>query len=196
MARDQRNREKLLQTAMTLFHHRGFKPTSLDEVLERSGVCRSNFYYYFRSKEDLGLEVLQRHAEAFGQHVIRGILEDRSRGPRARLRQLFDVVRSEMERGDFRQGCPFGNLAVELCGAHPEFQARLSAFFWRWQEALERCLVEGMEAGEFRSDVDPRSAAIAVLSQIEGAVLLAKAHGDGAPIVRSADIMLQLLESR
>jgi TetR/AcrR family transcriptional repressor of nem operon len=196
MARDQRNREKLVETAAALFHLRGFQPTSLDEVFERSGVCRSNFYYYFRSKEDLGLEVLGRQIEAFADRVIRGILEDVQLTPRERLARLFETVTTEMRKASYRGGCPFGNLAAEMSGAHPEFRARLSAFFERWQEAVERCLLEGVERGEFRGDLDLRGAAIALVGGIEGAVLLAKAHGHGTPIEAGAQTMLKLLESR
>lgn len=196
MARDQRNREKLIETATVLFHLRGFQPTSLDDVFERSGVCRSNFYYYFRSKEDLGLEVLGRQIEAFAGRVIRGILENTHLTPRERVARLFEMVTTDMRNGAYRGGCPFGNLVVEMCGAHPEFRARLSAFFERWQEAVERCLAEGVGLGEFRADLDPRGVAIALVGEIEGAVLLAKAHGHGAPIEAGANAMLKLLESR
>jgi len=196
MARDQRNREKLIETATALFHLRGFQPTSLDEVFERSGVCRSNFYYYFRSKEDLGLEVLGRQVEAFADRVIRGILGDAQFTPRERVTRLFELVTREMREGAYRGGCPFGNLVAEMCGAHPEFRARLSAFFERWQEAVERCLAEGVGRGEFRADLDPRGVAMALVSEIEGAVLLAKAHGHGAAIEAGAQAMLKLLESR
>jgi len=196
VARDQRNREKLIETATALFHLRGFQPTSLDEVFDRSGVCRSNFYYYFRSKEDLGLEVLGRQIEAFADRVIRGILEDTRLSPRERVARLFETVISEMRNGSYRGGCPFGNLVAEMCGAHPEFRARLSAFFERWQEAVERCLAEGVGRGEFRADLDARGVAIALVGEIEGAVLLAKAHGHGAPIEAGAQAMLMLLEGR
>jgi TetR/AcrR family transcriptional repressor of nem operon len=196
MGRDQRSREKILEAAACLFHRRGFQPTSLDDVLEASGVCRSNFYYHFRSKEDLGLAVLARQAERFEADVIRGILDNERESPRRRLERLFDAVASERRSDAYRSGCPFGNLAAELGGIHPEFRRHLSAFFGRWEDALERCLREGVARGEFRRDLDARRLATALVSQIEGAVLLTKTHGHGGPIEAGARAMLTLLESR
>src|SRR5579884_2844814 len=178
MVRGQRSREKILEAAASLFHRRGFQPTSLEDVLEASGVCRSNFYYHFRSKEDLGLAVLARQAGRFDADVIEGILENERESPRSRLSR------------------PFGNLAAELGGSHPEFRSRLGAFFRRWEDAVERCLREGVAAGEFRRDLDTRRIAMALVSQIEGAVLLTKTHGGGEPIDAAAHAMLTLLESR
>ncbi len=196
MVRGQRSREKILEAAASLFHRRGFQPTSLEDVLEASGVCRSNFYYHFRSKEDLGLAVLARQAGRFDADVIEGILENERESPRSRLSRLFGAVASGLRSDAYRSGCPFGNLAAELGGSHPEFRSRLGAFFRRWEDAVERCLREGVAAGEFRRDLDTRRIAMALVSQIEGAVLLTKTHGGGEPIDAAAHAMLTLLESR
>lgn len=196
MGREERSREKILQAAQALFHQRGFQPTSLDELLEASGVCRSNFYYHFPSKDDLGLEVLSRLAESFEARVIRGILEDGSLSARKRLEKLFQMFQEVHPKERDFAGCPFGNLASELSGVHPRFQSRLSAFFQRWEDALERCLKDGVVRGEFRRDLDTRRVATAIMSQIEGAMLLAKTHRNGGPIDAGAQTVLHFLESR
>jgi TetR/AcrR family transcriptional regulator, transcriptional repressor for nem operon len=196
VVREERSREKILQAAETLFHRRGFQPTSLEELLEASGVCRSNFYYHFQSKEDLGLEVLARLVERFEARVIRGILEDESVPARRRLETLFHTLREGQREVSYSAGCPFGNLAAELSGVHPQFRDRLSVFFRRWEDALERCLRDGMARAEFRQDLDTRLMALAIMGQIEGAFLLSKAHRDGEPIDAGAQMVLQLLESR
>lgn len=196
MPRDVGNREKILDAAATLFHEHGFRPTSLDDILGATGVCRSNFYYHFRSKEDLGLAVLDRQTERFEAEVLHGVLGDKSLPARQRLVQMFDIIDRELGQAAYRRGCPFGNLAAELSGIHPEFRNRLSAFFRRWEEAVEGCLRDGIARGEFRDDIDTRKVATAIVSQIEGAVLLAKAHATGDPLIAGAEILLRLLESR
>jgi TetR/AcrR family transcriptional regulator, transcriptional repressor for nem operon len=196
MAHDKRNRDKILQAAAGLFHRHGFQPTSLEEILGKSGVSRSNFYYHFRSKEDLGFAVLAWQVERFDADVICGVLENEALEAREKLERLFRVVTDGLRAAAYRNGCPFGNLAAELSGVHPEFRNRLSAFFRRWEQAVERCVRDGVARGEFRSDVAARRLATALVSQIEGAVLLTKTHGDGEPIEAGAQAMLTLLESR
>lgn len=195
MVREERSREKILHAAETLFHRRGFQPTSLDELLEASGVCRSNFYYHFRSKEDLGLEVLARLADRFGR-AIGGILEDQTVPARKRLERLFQTLKDRQQEEGYSAGCPFGNLAAELSGVHPQFQSRLSALFHEWEDAVERCLRDGVAQGELRIDLDTRWLATAIMSQLEGAILLAKTHRHGGPLEAGAQVVLSLLESR
>ena len=52
------NREKLLEKACSTFGQKGYKATSVDDLLEAAGVSPSNFYYHFDSKEKLAYEVL------------------------------------------------------------------------------------------------------------------------------------------
>jgi TetR/AcrR family transcriptional regulator, transcriptional repressor for nem operon len=195
MARDQRNRDKILDAAADLFHRRGFQPTSLDEILGESGVCRSNFYYHFRSKDDLGLAVLARREDRFDAEVL-AVLHDETMSARERIERLFAMMEESLTPDACLNGCPFGNLAAELNGIHPEFRVRLSAFFRKWEQAIEQCLREGIARGEFGCDLNAYRVATALVSQIEGAMLLMKAHGSGDPLEAGAHVMLNLLVSR
>ena len=194
MKRDRCSRARIIEAARPLFHLRGFQSTALDDILEASGVCRSNFYYHFRSKEDLGLEVLRGQAEAFEVACIRGILEDASMPARRRLELLYETVARRQRADQYRCGCPFGNMAAELCGIHPEFRRRLSEFFERWEDSVDRCLRDGVTRGEFRQDLNTRGMATALISQIEGALLLMKAHRHEGPIEAGLVMLLQLME--
>jgi len=194
--RDRRSRDRILESAIALFHQSGFNATSLDDILEASGVCRSNFYYHFKSKEDLGMEVLRQQAEVFESRCIAGILENSSVPARARLERLFEAVAAGQRAEDYRCGCPFGNLAAELAGIHPEFRRRLSEFFGRWEDSVNRCLQDGVSRGEFRSDLETRPVATALVSQIEGAILLTKTHRHEGPIEAGIMTMLTLLGGR
>ena len=195
MRRDCGNRERILVAAARLFHERGFQPTSLGDITVESGVCRSNLYYHFKSKEELGLAVLDFIAERFRERMIEGTLRDERRPARQRLEQFLTAVTEGLEADACRRGCPFGNLAAELAGGHPKFRERLSDVFRRWEDAVVVCLNDGVRAGEFRRDLDVGRLATALVSQFEGAVLLSKAYGDVRP-VRAARATLILLESR
>ncbi|HLW60897.1 MAG TPA: TetR family transcriptional regulator C-terminal domain-containing protein [bacterium] len=196
MGRDKHSREKIVEAARALFHLRGFQSTALEDILEASGVCRSNFYYHFRSKEDLGFEVLRQQAEAFEGRCIGGILEDRTTSARRRLELMYENVAARQRADEYRYGCPFGNLAAELGGVHPEFRRRLSEFFTRWEQSIDRCLQEGVAQGEFRQDMNTQRVAVALVTQIEGAILLMKTHRHGGPLEAGVDTMLKLIESR
>ncbi len=194
--RDRPRRERILEAAAALFHQSGYTATSLDDILAASGVCRSNFYYHFKSKEDLAMDVLDQQAREFETTCIAGILENRSVPARVRLEKMFEAVAAGQRAEAYRCGCPFGNLAAELAGVHPEFRRRLSEFFRRWEESVDRCLRDGVVRGEFLIHMETRPVATALVSQIEGAVLLTKTHRHEGPIEAGILTMLSLLGGR
>jgi TetR/AcrR family transcriptional regulator, transcriptional repressor for nem operon len=83
------NKEKVVLAAMELFHRKGFQATGLEEILTQSGVCKSNFYYHFKSKDELGLYVLKRKMEQVLREIVAPSLGNRSYAPKERISRFF-----------------------------------------------------------------------------------------------------------
>src|SRR6266581_3293707 len=58
-------REAILEAASRLIHVPGYHHTSLGDVLRESGVGKGNFYYYCKSKEDLGYAIREQIIGSF-----------------------------------------------------------------------------------------------------------------------------------
>ena len=54
-------KDHIIEVASGLINLRGFNTTSVDAVLRASGVKKGSFYYYFKSKEDLGYAIIENH---------------------------------------------------------------------------------------------------------------------------------------
>ena len=61
--RGRKTQQKILSTAADLFHRRGVNATSVDDVLAASRTGKSQFYHYYKSKEDLLCEVARYHLD-------------------------------------------------------------------------------------------------------------------------------------
>src|SRR5436190_14085117 len=135
-------RDQILDAAARLIHLRGYHCTSLDDVLRESGVGKGNFYYYFKSKEDLGYAILDRVVDAFLARGLEPCFAD-PEGPRiAQIRCFLGRVRDGLHARNCVGGCVFGNLAAELADVHEGFRARLADLFSRWRERLTQALTE------------------------------------------------------
>ncbi len=51
-------RERILQTAFSLFLRKSYKEVTLNELIEATGLSKGAFYHYFASKEQLFIEVI------------------------------------------------------------------------------------------------------------------------------------------
>jgi TetR/AcrR family transcriptional repressor of nem operon len=63
-------REQILKAASRLVHVQGFNNTSVDDILKECGVGKGNFYYYFKSKDELGFAIPDRSLERFSKELI------------------------------------------------------------------------------------------------------------------------------
>ncbi|HEX9830458.1 MAG TPA: TetR/AcrR family transcriptional regulator [Thermodesulfobacteriota bacterium] len=190
-----KNRDKIMEVASELFHKKGYRQTSVDDILAASGASKSNFYYHFKTKEDLALSILDMRIRQFESEVISTTLGENSLSPKNRLLKLYDRVTTFHRRLKCSRGCPFGNLAIEMSDVNEKFRGRLAAFFKRWEKGIETCIVEGIEKGEFRSDINPSCTAGFILSQLEGAIMMVKTYKTITPLVTGTQTALKLLEA-
>jgi len=51
-------RKEILEVAVTIFAEKGYEATSVDEIVEKAGIAKGTFYYYFRTKEELFHEII------------------------------------------------------------------------------------------------------------------------------------------
>jgi len=165
-------RVEILEAAKRLIGERGYAGTSVDDVIQASGLCgKSHFYHYFKSKEQLGYEVLDREVERFGERGL-AILREPRISPLERL-SLFidDLVLSQAERG-CKGGSCFGMLAAELADVHEGFRIRIEKVFQQWQSQIESLLDEA--SGSLRDGTDAGRLARFIIATLEGAVLMSR----------------------
>ena len=169
-ARGAATRSRIVDAAADLIYAHGVEGTSLDQVMAQSGVSKSQLYHYFADKDALILEVIALQTErvlgAQQSHV--GALDslEALRSWRNAIVQLNQEVRAG--------GCPVGSLANELANASAGARKRLAGSFGAWTDYLERGLATMRARGDLAPTADPHELAIALLSAVQGGLLLAK----------------------
>ena len=171
-------RDQILDAAGRLIHLRGYHNTSLDDVLRESGVGKGNFYYYFKSKEELAYAIIDRAVDAFMARTLEPSFADTSGDPIAQIHAFFDRVLETQRQRNCVGGCPLGNLASELSDVHEGIRRRLAGIFTEWRERLTEALARGQERGRVRRACVPADGAQFFVASLEGAILLAKVTKD------------------
>jgi TetR/AcrR family transcriptional repressor of nem operon len=171
----------LLDIGGQLIAEQGYNHTGIDAVLKAAGVPKGSFYYYFKSKEDFGLQIIERNCEDYESRLDE-IFNDPTRTPLQRFRRYFDEGREQFARQSCRKGCLIGNLGQELADQSETFRTRLSDTFNRWNRRFADCLRDAQAADEIPADLDPDALATFCLAGYEGALLKAKVHKSTAPV--------------
>ncbi len=190
-----RNKERIINSAYELFHSNGYNQTSVDDILKASGVRKSNFYYHFQTKEHLGITVLNMRIANYESDVLLKTLSNSKLKPSRKLKEFYKAVQSIHLKSQCEKGCPFGNLALEMSNSNENFRTILSDFFDSWRDKILDCILEGIESGEFRSDLQAKYIAELVLSHLHGAILMVKTHRSILPLKHGSKTIMKLLKA-
>lgn len=166
-------RERLVEAARVLFLQQGYNATGIAEILKAAEARSGSLYYFFPTKEDLLLAVLEKYKQMLCPHVVQPVL-DRVSDPIERIFALMDGYRQMLLLTQFTCGCPIGNLAIELCESHPNARKLIVENFEAWLAVVEQWLVDA--AGKLPAGSDPKQIARFVLTTMEGAVMLARSY--------------------
>jgi TetR/AcrR family transcriptional repressor of nem operon len=166
-------RGRLIAAAMELFWENGSTATGVAEILERAGVRSGSLYYFFASKEELLLAVLDRYLDLLWPEVFAPVFAD-ERDPIRRIFATLSRYRQGLEMTGVSGGCPIGNLALELSDHHPQVRAKISANFDAWCAVVRRCLDDVGE--KLPAEVNRERLSHFVLTVLEGAIMQARAQ--------------------
>lgn len=188
MGREQ-TRELLLETGRTTFLERGYGNSGIETILQAAGVPKGSFYYYFSSKEDFGLKVLDHFAERYEERMDQN-LGDATLSPIGRIRRHFEAFIERFDSGLCRKGCLVGRLSQELADHSEVFRTKLEEIFRRWEDRYTECLQLAYDSGEIDPILPIRTAAEFWLNGWQGAMLRAKSSRSSAPLRTFLDVML------
>ncbi len=123
LARSTPRKTHLLETAQDLFNRHGYHRTGIDKIMQASGVSKTTLYKYFRTKEDLVLELLAQRSAAIldtmNMRVSDLVTGDEEASSRERVGAIVDVI-SDWVAGDAFCGCNFIRAVSEY---EPENEA-------------------------------------------------------------------------
>ena len=169
-------RNAILDAAARVIQERGFSHTSVEDLIEATGLSgKSHFYHYFSSKEALGMAVIDRQFERFTARGL-AILSEPMIEPIDRLSLFIDTLVALQHDRDGGTGSPFGNLAGEMADSHEGFRQRLDEVFARWTGQLDALLREA--GGLLREGVDTVRLARFIVASLEGGMLMTRVTRD------------------
>jgi AcrR family transcriptional regulator len=111
-------RERILDTASTLFYERGVRAVGVDLVVSEAAVAKTSLYRYFPTKDDLVVAFLEREDVDFWG-TWDGVAAKHPDDPVGELEAHMRWIGERLARGNYR-GCPQINVAAEFPEAnHP-----------------------------------------------------------------------------
>lgn len=182
---ERERREEILQAARSCFARRGYHEATMEEVATAAGLSKGLIYYYFKSKQELFLALLDSWFAQFD----RAWQESLASGSAAeRLRRLGQLSVEAME-----ESADLMNLLLEFwahAGRDPALMERFRRALSRYRQLLADVIAEGAREGEFRA-VDPQLSAAGVLAAYDGLWFHWMVDPQGVPLRQAGEVLIE-----
>lgn len=181
-------RQTIVEVADRLFYEQGFESTSFAHIAAQVNISRGNFYYHFRTKDEILQAVIALRMDR--TRAMLAAWEGEGADPEARIRSFIDLLIANRAK-IMRFGCPVGTLCNELARLDHVAQGDANALFTLFRTWLAR------QFAALGHDPDAADAhALHVLAGSQGVAALANAFRDEAFLRREVDALAAWLQAQ
>ena len=149
-ARSGDKRERILDAAVRVFAERGFFHSRVNDVADAAGVAGGTIYLYFKNKDDLLISLFEDRMQIILDELRTELAAQPD--PLSRLKRFIQLHLELVERDPALADV----LSVELRQSSKFVREYKAHKFNEFLSVAEDILSDGVEAGVFRSDLDPR----------------------------------------
>jgi len=178
--------DQVLESAMRQFWERGYRATSVDDLVRATGVRPGSLYGAFPGgKHALLMGSLERYSRLIVPQKL-GDLESPGASV-AEVRAYFDGLVRDLLSADGRQGCLLVNSAIEKAAEDDEVAAVVRGHLARLERCFTAALRTAVRRGEVPASVEPAGRAKLLVAASQGLMVVGKANPDEEVLRAIAD---------
>lgn len=160
-------RDQIIQLTDSLVRDQGYNAFSFYDIAQKLKIKNASIHYYFPSKTDLGIALLETHTERLFKLQASVVGKDSLTKIKAFL-SIYNTIHNE------GRVCIVGSLATDLKTVEPKLARALKAFANEILQWVTDILREGKENKSFMFIETPRTKALMIITNMLAAVQLTR----------------------
>lgn len=170
--------EEILEKAMSVFWHKGYNGTSMQELIDALGISRSSLYDTYGDKHTLYMKTLEFY-QANGQREMTNIITNAS-SAREAVRKLLDLIINGLLKDKQHKGCFMVNAEVEVAAHDKEVKDLVCKGDRQIEDAFRIAILKGQQSNEFSNQLDALALSRFFLNTVKGIRVSARSTTDKA----------------
>jgi TetR/AcrR family transcriptional repressor of nem operon len=191
MTKGEQTRQRLVAEAAGLFNRQGYEGSSMQDIMQATGLQKGGIYRHFATKEELAQEAFDYAWRETIQARLRNL--DSVTNSVDRLKQFianFVEVRSPVPGG-----CPLLNTAVEVDDGNAVLRKRALLALRGWRNTLAAIVQKGIDRHEIAKAAQPETVATIIIASLEGALMMSRLERNGDHLLAVQKHLNAYLES-
>jgi TetR/AcrR family transcriptional repressor of nem operon len=178
-AKGAQTRENIIEKSLQLFCIKGYYNTSINDILQATGLTKGGLYGHFPSKEDIWYAVYNEALTIWKAVVFQGI--ELGSKPLERIQALIENdIRNKLGNNVFEGGCFFHSMLVELSGQSEAMSDLILQGFAQLAGLLCTWLEQADQQGMLKAGLNFKEIANYIIISLNGAAALYAASRDPA----------------
>ncbi|HET9476225.1 MAG TPA: TetR/AcrR family transcriptional regulator [Dehalococcoidia bacterium] len=187
--RREETRQKLLDSAFSVFATHGYERATVDEIVREAGFSKGAFYVHFESKEDLFWAMLDGRIDVL-QETMRGAL-DTTQSAAENDRRVLEAIFA-LDKQDRHWPALFVEFVAQAA-RNERVRGKLNEMYRRWHSFTVELLEEGRLAGRVRKDLDVDFMASVTMALIEGSLMQSRLAPDSVNLDSMVEPLSRLI---
>ncbi|TDF92151.1 TetR/AcrR family transcriptional regulator [Paenibacillus piri] len=196
MRKGEQTRIHIIMKSAELFNQKGYAATTMQDIMDATGLTKGGLYRSFPSKDDIAIEAFKYAGEVLWRHFSAAM--ENCQTATEKIVAMCDVYSDTVHNPPMKGGCPFLNTAVESDHSFPVLRDYALAAHGQMLALIQGVLQQGVAAREFRSDMDTEATASFIFSSIEGGIMTSRLTRDNKHVrytTRQIEQWLEILKS-
>lgn len=160
------NKELVLNQASNVFHIKGYNATSMQDLVDATGLNRSSIYNSFGNKHNLFLECLKIYQGKYQRSISNLLLK--ADCPFDAIKSIFELYLQEIVKDNENKGCLITNCKSEMANQ----DITINNFLINNQEStltlFEDLIIQGQEISSINTNQSAKDYALYLFSAIQG----------------------------
>jgi TetR/AcrR family transcriptional repressor of nem operon len=175
MTKAQRTKQFIVEKTASIFNRKGFAGTSLNDMVNATGLTKGSIYGNFDKKDDVALAAFDYNYESVASYLRNKM--DARKSVIDKLLVYPETYRNFYKLSFLSFGCPIANTSTEADDTHPQLKEKAADALHYWRTSIERQLQAGILSKEIRPDINIPEVVSVLSALIQGGVLQAKVSG-------------------
>tara|TARA_R110002073_G_scaffold128999_3_gene275167 strand:+ start:134885 stop:135466 length:582 start_codon:yes stop_codon:yes gene_type:complete len=160
------NRDLVIQQSVETFHNKGFNSTSMQDLVDATGLNRSSIYNSFGSKFDLYMECLRSYQQNSRQALQKVIIN--SNDPLSSIKNIFNLNIHIASNDSKNNGCFINQCTTEMANQEPVIQHFLENNQQYMIRLFEDIVKKGQEDNLINKNKSAKEYALYLLTSVQG----------------------------
>lgn len=168
----EQTRSFIIETAAHLFNKKGFSATSINDIMQATGLAKGGIYGHFDGKEEIAIEAFE-YASSYILSELSSLIKAEP-DARGKLTAIINYYYNYTDRSPIEGGCPLLSYSAYINNLTPGLQKAIVKAAGKMLESIAGIVEKGKKYRQVQLNVDAYAFADLFYSRIEGAIMLAK----------------------